>query len=292
MPFGYRLANLTTFTIGGCGVVSWIRSSCAGAARIRHRSPQRIDEGHAEHISRLAARTASNTTLLGLPGTPQWVLRLDPQPGRRLVIVLVASSLTACWLSHEASAGTAGSTDAAVRRPDASAMDGSHRPDASSLVCSVVNVLDRRVAEWPSISGCGPEIVTRVVARSGGFDILAREAGWSCGRRPLSAVQRATTTGDRLTLGDDRVVLGADGDGLAATASGNTLLVTSGLRWATLRGAYDEIASGRLAETPMSAPGCSSVAAHQETEKSGPAYVVREGCRRFLGFVTFASRTR
>lgn len=117
-------------------------------------------------------------------------------------------------------------------------------------------MLDRRVVEWPSISGCGPETVTRVAARSGGFDILAREGDSACGRSPLSATRRATTTGVRLTLGDDRVVLEADGSGLSAAATGDTLLVTSGLRWATLRGAYDEIASGRLAETPVSVPGC------------------------------------
>lgn len=117
-------------------------------------------------------------------------------------------------------------------------------------------MLDRRLTEWPSLSGCGSEVATRVVARSGGFDVLAREAGSPCDRSALSAVRRATTTDDRLTLGDDRVVLAADGDGIAAAARGDTLLVTSGLRWATLTGAYEEIASGRLAETPVSVPGC------------------------------------
>ncbi len=168
----------------------------------------------------------------------------------RIALVLVALGVVGgCYRSHELGEPTP--------RPDAAPIDSGRRdafvPPRS---CEVLMVLDRDRSRWSSL-GCGPVTDSATVARDGAFDQIARESPDTCGRVPILAARRVQG-GGRLTLGADQSIMSAHpaSRGLAAAATGETLVVGTGVEWTAFTGAYDASDAGQLAPHLDSLPDC------------------------------------
>ena len=164
-------------------------------------------------------------------------------------MALVTLLLVGCYRSHELG-------DAPVLR-DAAPIDlGRRDAFVPSPSCEVLTVLDRDRSPWRSLA-CGPVTDSATVARGSAFDQIARESPDTCGRGPILAARRVRG-GGALSVGEDQPIMDAhpSARGMAAAASGETLIVASGVQWTAFTDSFEPSDEGELAPRLDSVPGC------------------------------------